>query len=374
MTKSKVIGLGVLLVILLSSLALAENDCLYYFYGEGCNDCNFATAKISELQTKYPGLEIKSFEVYFNRENLASLNSYFAAYNIPADQRGVPVVFSATSYFVGQKAITELLDAHIAENDNSACPTTAGSKVIGVVGKAEPLTLYKSLNLMVVGKAAVADYLSSGILTFIAVMLLFTVILVASGNSKRKVFKKNFWFIVAGFLVYLSYLLGLFTWFGQESIASLSFKIVAAVVIVLALLLLRRHLVGKGELFEDMAHAKQQAWKFRRNVLFSSVGVFLLGIVTALFTLAGTTKEFGWMRGLIEMREGTGVVTALGIFYLIVLFLLPLVVSFLLFLIREGGEDAGERGQWIWKKKELWWVNSIVAIVAVVLAVVALFL
>jgi hypothetical protein len=205
-------------------------------------------------------------------------------------------------------------------------------------------------------------------------MLLFTVILVASGNSKRKVFKKNFWFIVAGFLVYLSYLLGLFTWFGQESIASLSFKIVAAVVIVLALLLLRRHLVGKGELFEDMAHAKQQAWKFRRNVLFSSVGVFLLGIVTALFTLAGTTKEFGWMRGLIEMREGTGVVTALGIFYLIVLFLLPLVVSFLLFLIREGGEDAGERGQWIWKKKELWWVNSIVAIVAVVLAVVALFL
>jgi len=64
----------------------------------------------------------------------------------------------------------------------------------------------------------------------------------------------------------------------------------------------------------------------------------------------------------------------LGIFYLIVLFLLPLVVSFLLFLIREGGEDAGERGQWIWKKKELWWVNSIVAIVAVVLAVVALFL
>jgi len=374
MTKSKVIGLSLLLLILFGSLALAESDCLYYFYGEGCNDCNVANAKIAELQTKYPSLNVQQFEIYFNRENAASLNEYFKAYGIAAEQQGVPVIFSATSYFVGQKAITELLDTHIAENDNSACPTTAGSKVVGVVGKTEPLTLYKSLTLTVVGKAAIANYLSAGILTFISVMLLFTVILVASGNSKRKVFKKNFWFVVAGLLVYLAYLLGLFTWFGQENVASLSFKIVAIMVVLLSLLMLRRHLVGKGELFENMAHAQQQSLKFYRNVIFSTLGVFILGIITALFTLAGTSKEFGWMRGLIEMREGTGVVSMLGIFYLIVLFLLPLVVSFLLFLIREGGEDAGERGQWIWKKKELWWVNSIVAIVAVVLGIVVLFL
>jgi len=374
MTKSKVIGLSLLLLILFGSLALAESDCLYYFYGEGCNDCNVANAKIAELQTKYPSLNVQQFEIYFNRENAASLNEYFKAYGIAAEQQGVPVIFSATSYFVGQKAITELLDTHIAENDNSACPTTAGSKVVGVVGKTEPLTLYKSLTLTVVGKAAIANYLSAGILTFISVMLLFTVILVASGNSKRKVFKKNFWFVVAGLLVYLAYLLGLFTWFGQENVASLSFKIVAIMVVLLSLLMLRRHLVGKGELFENMAHAQQQSLKFYRNVIFSTLGVFILGIITALFTLAGTSKEFGWMRGLIEMREGTGVVSMLGIFYLIVLFLLPLVVSFLLFLIREGGEDAGERGQWIWKKKELWWVNSIVAIVAVVMGIVVLFL
>lgn len=372
MVKSKVIGLIALLLILLSSLALAENDCLYYFYGEGCNDCALSNAKINELQTKYPDLNVKQFEVYFDRDNLATLNSYFEAYGIPESQRGVPVIFSANSYFVGEKPIRELLDTHTKENDNTICPTLTENKVLGVVGSTEPLTLYKSLTFLVIGKAAVSNYLSAGILTFLSVMLIIITVLTASGNSKRRVLLKSIFFILGGFLVYLLYLLGLFSWFAQESVSSLGLKIIAALATLCAILLLRRHLMGKGELFEHMPHAQKQSWKFRRDLLFNRIGVFLLGALTALFSLARTTKEFGWMRGLIEMREGTGIVTILGIVYLILLFILPLVVSLLIFLIREGGEDAGERGQWIWKKQQLWWINSILAIITIVLSLIVL--
>jgi len=372
MEKSKVIGLFALLLILFSSLALAENDCLYYFYGEGCNDCVLSTAKIQELQSKYPDLNIKQFEVYFDRGNLASLNAYFDAYGIPSEQRGLPVVFTSTSYFIGEKPIRELLDAHILQNNNSACPTTVENKVIGVVGAKEHLTLYKSLTFLTIAKASLSNYLSSGILAFISVMLIVMVILTASNNSKRKVLKKSLFFIFAGFLVYVLYLWGVFGWFGGETVSFYAFKIVAILMSLLGILLLRRHLTGKGELFEHMAHARQQACKFYRDLMFSQVGVFVLGFVTALFTLAGTTKEFGWMRGLIEMREGTGIVTIMGLFYLVLLFILPMVISFLIFLVREGGEDAGERGQWIWKKKQLWWINSILAIIVIVISIILL--
>mgnify|MGYP001606555376 CR=1 FL=1 len=98
----------------------------------------------------------------------------------------------------------------------------------------------------------------------------------------------------------------------------------------------------------------------------------ILGIITALFSLAGTSKVFGWMRYLVGGGEGTAIVTLWSIYYLILLFILPLAVAFLIFLIREVGEDAGERGMWIWKKKELWWINSVIAIIAVVLGIILL--
>ncbi|MEK6938614.1 MAG: hypothetical protein AABX04_06220 [Nanoarchaeota archaeon] len=372
MTKSKVIGLLILLLIVCSSVALAETDCLYYFYGKGCDSCDTASLNLQQLQDKYPDLTVKSFEVYYDKDNLDALNQYFQAYGISEEQRGVPAVFSATSYFVGEKPIKELLETHIQKNNNSVCPATTENKVLGVTGKSEHTTLLQSLTFLTVTKAPFSNYLSPGILAFIGVMLIITVILIASSNSKKQVLKKSIWFVMGGFLVYLLYVLGPFSWFGKESVAYYAYKVLGILISLFGLLLLRRHLMGKGELFEHLAHAQQQKWEFRRNVMFCGMGVFILGIITALFSLAGTSKVFGWMRYLVGGGEGTAIVTLWSIYYLILLFILPLAVAFLIFLIREVGEDAGERGMWIWKKKELWWINSVIAIIAVVLGIILL--
>lgn len=368
-----VIGTFILLLILFSSLALAESDCLYYFYGKGCNDCDLSSNYIKGLQDKYPEVSVKRIEVYYSKENLAELNQYFDAYGIPESQRGLPALFSATSYFIGQKPMGELLETHINQNDNTVCPLPTENKVMGVVGKSEHITLLQSLTLLTITKAAVSSYLSSGILALVSILMLITVILISSNKEKREILKKSLVFVVGSFLVYLLYVFGLLTWFAGEEVTLWGYKIMGGIAVLFSLLLLRRHLAGKGELFEHMNHDKQQGWKARRNALFSGLGVFILGIITALFSFSGLSKEFGWMRHLIGLGENTTLVTVISIYYLLVLFLLPLAIAVLVFLIREVGEDAGERGMWIWKKKQLWWLNSLVALITAILGAIIIF-
>lgn len=365
-----VIGILALLLILSSSLALAENDCLYYFYGKGCDSCDLSSNQIKELQVKYPELSVKRIEVYYSKDNLDLLNQYFQAYGIPESQRGLPAVFSATSYFIGEKPIRELLETHINQNDNSVCPTIAENKVLGIVGAKEHITLLQSLTLLTIIKASVSSYLAPGSLALLSILMLIIVILIASGKPKREILRKGLWFIFGSFLIYLLYALGLFTWFGGEEVALWGYKIMGGIAVLLSLLLLRRHLAGKGELFEHMAHNKQQSWKARRDALFSGLGVFILSIIAALFSFAGSSKAFGWMRHLIGLKEGMFLVVIITLFYLLVLFLLPFAVTVLIFLVREVGEDAGERGMWIWKKRQLWWLNSLLALITAAVGVI----
>lgn len=42
----------------------------YLFYGEGCPHCAKEKAYLETIKDKYPGLEIVTFEVYYNQENL----------------------------------------------------------------------------------------------------------------------------------------------------------------------------------------------------------------------------------------------------------------------------------------------------------------
>ena len=66
-------------ILLLSILALAvqaipasnlisEQDCIYYFYGEGegCSGCSQSNDYITSLLVTYPELQINQHEVYYN--------------------------------------------------------------------------------------------------------------------------------------------------------------------------------------------------------------------------------------------------------------------------------------------------------------------
>ena len=57
---SKIILLLVALLLIPFALALeVENDCVYYFYGQECEDCAATEATVFGLERAYPHLQLQ---------------------------------------------------------------------------------------------------------------------------------------------------------------------------------------------------------------------------------------------------------------------------------------------------------------------------
>ncbi len=69
----------------------AESMTVYFFWGEGCPHCEDEKLFLEEMESKYPQLEVKSFETWKNKENEELFQEMAAAYGIEA--RGVPTTF-----------------------------------------------------------------------------------------------------------------------------------------------------------------------------------------------------------------------------------------------------------------------------------------
>lgn len=93
---------------------------LYFFYGKGCPHCAQMEPFLDNLKTKYPLLEIKKFEVYFNDSNRDLFQKTANAYGTNIE--GVPTVFIGDEFFVGySNSIAEKLENKVKECINSKC-------------------------------------------------------------------------------------------------------------------------------------------------------------------------------------------------------------------------------------------------------------
>ncbi|MGE4555077.1 MAG: hypothetical protein AB7D02_03070 [Candidatus Paceibacterota bacterium] len=100
------VGLGFLLLFnlfILGSLKaqeqIPEKVVIYFFWGEGCPHCAKEKPFLEKLKEKYPQLEVKSFEIYYNRENQQLFEKVAKAYNI--QPYGVPTTFIGKDYVIG---------------------------------------------------------------------------------------------------------------------------------------------------------------------------------------------------------------------------------------------------------------------------------
>lgn len=118
--------LAYLIFFLFSSASFANTPagsaCIYFFYGQGCKHCDNVKPFLSKIQSKFPTLKIVSFEVFKNKSNSKLLNQYFNAYHVDAPN-GVPVIFVADKYLMGDEYIINNLESLIISNPNTACPT-----------------------------------------------------------------------------------------------------------------------------------------------------------------------------------------------------------------------------------------------------------
>lgn len=72
---------------------------VYFFWGDGCPHCSEEKPFLDELKQRYPSLEIKMFETWYNKENAELFQKTAKLYGTTA--QGVPTTFIGDKYWVG---------------------------------------------------------------------------------------------------------------------------------------------------------------------------------------------------------------------------------------------------------------------------------
>jgi len=82
--------------------AQTEKIQIHFFYSAICPHCAKEKEFLNELIKKYPEVEVKEYEVFYNSENKKNLSEFYEKYQVlEKDQGWVPVTFTPTKYFVG---------------------------------------------------------------------------------------------------------------------------------------------------------------------------------------------------------------------------------------------------------------------------------
>jgi glutaredoxin len=72
---------------------------VYFFWGKGCPHCAREKVFLDEMKKRYPDMQIKDYEVWYNKQNAILLSRMADAYKIKAS--GVPVTFIGENAFTG---------------------------------------------------------------------------------------------------------------------------------------------------------------------------------------------------------------------------------------------------------------------------------
>ena len=165
----------------LFAVVSADETCAYFFYGEGCPACGQIKPYIEELNQQ-PAINIQTFEIYQNKDNLLLLHDFYDAYDVPTNSRGIPTVLINGKYLVGYKPITENLETELEINAGVSCPAIDNGKATGITGQADPTEKFGGLSILTVAGAALVDSINP---CAIAVLLILLSALLAAGEKKR---------------------------------------------------------------------------------------------------------------------------------------------------------------------------------------------
>jgi thiol-disulfide isomerase/thioredoxin len=175
MTKRYPLIGNLLLVAILAVLALSLNPgvrrasaqaegnraILYFFWGNGCPHCAEAEPFLKDLVSRYPQMEVRAYEVWYNEQNQALFKTLGTAYGITAS--GVPGIFLGEKYWIGYSSdIGSEIETSVAACLQNGCKD-AGAGVVtgGVVDVWTSASLSQNNLPLIVGLAAGAILLGA---------------------------------------------------------------------------------------------------------------------------------------------------------------------------------------------------------------------
>lgn len=304
-----------------------ETICIYSFYGIGCPHCERVKPLIDELAAKYPQVELRTYEIYFNTSNQAMFYEFNQRYGIT--DMGVPTLFIGDRALVGDAAIRNELEARIVwyTDHPTVCPSTY-TKSGGLpfhISPAEPV----DLTVPAIVIAAIIDSINPCAFA----VLIFLLAYLTSLGERRRILMVGVTYIATVFVVYFIAGLGLLTVVQQLGFTGIVFTI-AAVIAILAGLINIAEVLLKREIF-TLAIPVSKKTAIDEYVKRASVpSAIILGGIVSMVELPCTGGVYLAILGLIGDRMTlTGGIPYLLLYNLI--FVIPLIL--ILLVVYWGG-------------------------------------
>lgn len=382
------LALSAVTVLLLLGLAPAQEAAaqsggptiIYFFWGDGCPHCAAAKPFLARLTQKYPGVQIRDFEVWDHPENREPFIRMATKFGF--EPSAVPTIFIGERYWVGyaEKPIGQEIEAYVASCALSGCPD-AGAGVLSAPAAAPtrpptptlaPPTLVpagqaapkptaaalaqapaqqapaataaqptdparnSTLTLPLIGPVDLATQslaLSTGIIAFVdgfnpCSLWVLSVLLALTlhTGSRKKVFIIGLVFLTVTSLVYVLFIAGLFTMFTVISFVGWIRVIVALVAFFFGAVNIKDYFWYKEGISFTIADEKKPGlYRSMRRVLNAGESMPALIGATVVMSAGASLVEFSCTAGFPVLWTNLLVaqgVTALTFVALLILYML----------------------------------------------------
>lgn len=276
---------------------------MYLFYGQGCSHCAAEEEFLGKMQEIY-NLNITSYEIYSNKDNVKFFRELSAAYG--QEVQGVPTLFIDNKVIVGfspevQKQIEAEIKKCSAEQCSSPINVIVSENSTVIIGNSSatenPATtnLKNKLTIPAVVIAAVIDSINP--CEFAILILLLTTVL-ASG-SKRRALYTGIAFSAAIYLSYFLMGLGLYSALQISNFTRIFYIVVSIAAIIIGLFNVKDYF-WYGKWFAMEVPLTWRPWmKMLVRSVTSIPGAFFIGILISLFLLPCTSGPYIVILGLL---------------------------------------------------------------------------
>ncbi|MBD3313828.1 hypothetical protein GF345_05280 [Candidatus Woesearchaeota archaeon] len=390
MTSKSYYGLLLMLFIIISMLSFGCNSDapdprdpgesgeldLCIFYGRGCPHCEKELSFLEEMKDRYPDLNVREFEVYFNQQNRELFEDMATSFN--SDIQGVPTTFIDDRMFVGfsnsiEKSLEEEIRRCVEEGCRSPCEVAGVenlSEALVISGDSSPAENPEKKSLMnkitipaVIGAAAV-DAINP--CAFAVLIILLTTIIAA--KKKGRALQAGLAFAAAIFISYFLMGLGLYSAVQVTGLTHIFYYVVAILAIIIGLFNLKDYLwYGKWFIMEV-----PKSWRPKMKMLLKGVtstpGAFLIGFVVSLFLLPCTSGPYIVILGLLSKASTRPTAMLLLLLYNLIFILPMLIITFAIYFGFTTTEKAEE-----WRQRKLKTLHLIAGIIILLLGIGMLF-
>ena len=297
-----------------SSRAFGQREvAIYFFWGDGCPHCAEAKPFLDQLARSHANIKLHSYEVWNSPQNQEIFSQLADA--LQFEPAGVPTTLVGNRYWVGYgPQIRQEIDAAVAACALQGCPDIGqgnilsgqGSRESPAVPRAESPT--QTLQIPLLGKIDLASQsllLSTAIIAFVdgfnpcsLWVLSILLALTLHTGSRRKVLLIGTVFLAVTSLIYVLFIVGLFTALTFAGFLGWIQSLVALLALFFAVVNIKDYFwFQEGLSFTIDESQKPTIYKRMRNVLNASHSLRGLIGATVVLSAGVSIVEFSCTAG-----------------------------------------------------------------------------